>query len=123
MEYVDLCIIMFLVKGLLLIFDYWINNLVINCCCKLVDVDILVFGDIILLIGIILMYIFYDEIDDNWVIVVEVDILFCEGEKLVLVMGCIWIFCVYFGVCLLVVSDNDFSGCSVSCGIVLFDYV
>lgn len=103
--------------------DYWINQYVINCCWKLLDVDILVSGDMILLIGIIFIYIDYNEIDNNCVIVDEVDILLCEGEKLVFVMVKMCILCVYFGVCLLVVSDDDFSGCNVSCGIVLFDYV
>lgn len=95
----------------------------INCCCKFFDVDILVSGDIILLIGIIFLCIDYNEIDDNWVMVEEVDILLCEGEKLVFVMVKMCILWVYFGVCLLVVSDDDLSGCNVSCGIVLFDYV
>lgn len=95
----------------------------INRCRKFFDVDILVFGDIISLIGIIFLRIDYNEIDDNRVTVEEVDILLREGEKLVFVMAKTRILRVYFGVRSLVVSDDDSSGRNVSRGIVLFDYV
>lgn len=57
-----------------------------------------------------------------YVIEWEVDILFVEGVKFVFIMVNICVLCVYVGVWLLVVVDDDGSGCNISCGIVLLDY-
>ncbi len=63
-EYADLNIKMFPAKGSLLIFDYRINNLVINRSRKPSDADILVPGDSISLIGTTSEHIDYDQIDN-----------------------------------------------------------
>lgn len=121
-EYADLKIRMFPAKGSLLIFDYRINQHVINRCRKPADADILVPGDTISVIGTTSTHIDYKDIDCNRVTSDEVEILLKEGEKLAPIMARSRILRAYSGVRPLVASDDDPSGRNVSRGIVLLDH-
>lgn len=121
-EYADLRVRMFPAKGALLILGHHINNMVINRCRKPADADILVPGDTISLIGTTSTRVDYDQIDNMSVTPQEVEILMREGAKLAPIMAQTRILRAYAGVRPLVASDNDPSGRSVSCGIVLLDH-
>lgn len=113
---------MFPAKGSLLIFDYRLNNLVINRCRKPADADILVPGDTISLIGTTSEHIDYHDIDKPTVTAKEVELLMNEGIKLCPSMAHARVLRAYAGVRPLVSVDNDGSGRNISRGIVLLDH-
>ncbi|WPC75621.1 anaerobic glycerol-3-phosphate dehydrogenase subunit A [Vibrio porteresiae] len=113
---------MFPAKGSLLIFDYRLNNLVINRCRKPADADILVPGDTISLIGTTSEHIDYQDIDKPTVTTKEVELLMREGIKLCPSMANARVLRAYAGVRPLVSVDNDGSGRNISRGIVLLDH-
>lgn len=113
---------MFPAKGSLLIFDYRLNNLVINRCRKPADADILVPGDTISLIGTTSEHIDYQDIDKPTVTAKEVELLMNEGIKLCPSMAKARVLRAYAGIRPLVSVDNDGSGRNISRGIVLLDH-
>ncbi len=109
-------------KGSLLIMGHRLNNVVLNRCRKPADADILVPGETVSVIGTTSVRIPYEDIDNLTISTKEVDELIAGGSKLAPILAKTRILRAYAGIRPLVANDTDYSGRSVSRGIVLLDH-
>ncbi len=109
-------------KGSLVIIDYRVNNVVINCCRKPFDGDIIVPGDTVSLIGTTSKKIDYDRIEELDVDDDEIEVLLAGGEKLIPNVSRTRVLRAYSGVRPLVSRSGDVDGRDITRGIVLIDH-
>lgn len=109
-------------KGTMLIFDYRVNNIVVNRCRTPMDGDIIVPGDTVSIIGTTSKKVDFRHIEEVYPEDDEISVLLKDGEKLIPNISKTRLLRAYSGVRPLVAVSGNTKGREISRGIVLIDH-